>query len=116
MAVHKYTSWGRTRSPKNILSGHRAGIDAAGTVLTCNTSTSDPYVTENQRYLIVHLKTYNTSFKVEGYMHASGEWADLKSGPTINAAGIWVVEISGIDKVRFTTGGATTLYAACSTF
>ena len=115
MAVHKYTSWGRTRSPKNILSGHRAGINAAGDVLVCNSTTSDAYVTENQRYLIVHLKTYQTSFKVEGYMYASGEWADL-NGTLINAAGIWIVEIGGIDKVRFTTGGNTTLYAACSTF
>ena len=116
MAIYKANSWGRTRSPKNILSSHRAGTSAAGAVLTCNNTPSDPNVTENQRYLIIHLKTYNTSFKVQGSMHASGEWADIKSGPTINAVGIWTVEISGIDKVRFVTGGNTTLFAACSTF
>ena len=115
MAFHKHTSWGRTRSPKNILSNFRAGTDDSGTVLTVATATSDAYTTENQRYLIIHLKTYNTSFQVEGYMHASGEWADLK-GSTINAVGIWIVEIGGIDKVRFTTGGSCTLFAACSTF
>ena len=116
MAVYKATSWGRTRSPKNILSVHRAGTDADGTVLTCNSTTSAAFTTENQRYLIVHLKTYNTSFKVQGYMHASGEWADIKDGQTISAVGIWTVEINGIDQVRFVTGGNTTLFAACSTF
>tara|TARA_Y100000034_G_scaffold135660_1_gene208497 strand:- start:1787 stop:1936 length:150 start_codon:yes stop_codon:yes gene_type:complete len=49
-------------------------------------------------------------------MHASGEWADIKDGQTINAPGIWTVEIRGIDQVRFVTGGNTTLFAACSTF
>ena len=116
MATHKHTSWGRTRSPKNILSSHRTGTDASGTVLTCNSATSAAFSTENQRFLTVHLKTYNTSFKVQGYMHASGEWADIKGGPTINAVGIWTVEINGIDQVRFVTGGNTTLFAACSTF
>lgn len=49
-------------------------------------------------------------------MHASGEWADIQGGPTINAVGVWTVEINGIDAVRFVTGGDTTLFAACSTF
>ena len=114
--IHTHRSWGRTRSPKNILSKHRAGIDATGTALTCNSATSAGYNTENQRFLNVTLATYNNSFKVQGYMHASGVWADIKGGPTINAAGLWVVEINGVDKVRFVTTGNTTLYAACSTF
>ena len=113
---HRYESWGRTRSPKNILSANRVGTDADGTVLTCDNTTSAAFATENQRYLIVHLKTYAASFKVQGYMHASGEWADIKDGQTIGAAGIWTVEINGIDQVRFVTGGNTTLFAACSTF
>jgi hypothetical protein len=117
MATHtNYHSWGRTRSPKNILSSFRAGTNAAGAALACNTATSAAFGTENQRFLTVHLKTYDTSFKVQGYMHASGEWADIKGGPTINAVGIWTVEVNGIDAVRFVTGGATTLFAACSTF
>ena len=109
-------SWGRTRSPKNILSSYRAGTNADGDPLTCNNTTSAAFKTENQRFLTVHVKTYNTSFKVQGYMHASGEWADIKGGPTINAVGVWTVEINGIDQVRFVTGGNTTLFAACSTF
>jgi len=117
MATHtNYHSWGRTRSPKNILSSFRAGTDASGTALTCNSATSAAFATQNQRFLTVHVVTYDTSFKVQGYMHASGEWADIKGGPTINAVGVWTVEINGIDAVRFVTGGDTTLFAACSTF
>ena len=116
MSTYKATSWGRTRSPKNILSGHRKGTNAAGDGLDVNSATSAAFTTENQRYLIVQLTVYNTSFTVQGYMHASGAWADIKASPTINGVGIWTVEISGIDQVRFVTGGNTTLFAACSTF
>jgi hypothetical protein len=116
MATYKPNSWGRTRTPKNILSGFRAGTNANGDGLAVNSATSDGFVTENQRYLIIQLTAYNTSFKVQGYMHASDTWSDLKGGPTINAVGIWIVEIHGIDKVRFVTGVNTTLFAACSTF
>ena len=112
--IHRHSSWGRTRSPKNILSTHRAGINAAGDALSLN-GTGDSYITENQRFLIVQIKTFSTSFKVQGYMHASGEWADI-SGATASAAGIHKFEIAGIDKVRFVTGGASELFAACSTF
>jgi len=115
MAVHKHTSWGRTRSPKNILSSFRAGTNAGGDALTLN-GTSGAYVTENQRYLIVQITTFATSFKVQGFMHASGTFSDLKSGPTINAAGIWIVDISGIDQVKFVTGDSNVFFAACSTF
>ena len=126
MSVHKYTSWGRTRRPKNI-----TGIDGTqviGTTIAALTaldiantgSNAKPangvYKTENQRYLIVQLSVYNTSFKVQGYMHASGAWADIKASPTINDVGIWTVEISGIDQVRFVTTGNCTVFAACSTF
>jgi hypothetical protein len=119
MAVYNSNSWGRTRSPKNILSDHRAGTNAAGDGLVVNNTTSAAYITENQRYLIVQLTTYNTSFKVQGYMHASGAWADIKGNPTpptINATGIWVLEIWGLDQVRFVTGGNCVVFAACSTF
>jgi len=120
MSVYKASSWGRTRTPKNILSDHRAGTNADGDGLTISgAATSAAFNTQNQRYLILQLTAYNTSFKVQGYMHASGAWADLKGNPTpptINQAGIWVLEIWGLDKVRFVTGGDCTVFAACSTF
>ena len=111
---HRHSSWGRTRSPKNILSKSRAGINAAGDHLAVDGTSSD-YITENQRFLIVQIKVWSTSFKVQGYMHASGEWADI-SGATASAAGIHKFEIAGIDKVRFVTTGACQIFAACSTF
>ena len=116
LAFHTHSSWGRTRSPKNILSSHRAGTNAGGDGLAVNTATSAAFTTENQRFLTLVLTTYTTSFKVQGYMHASGVWADIKGSPTINAVGLWVVELNGVDQVRFVTGGNTTLFAACSTF
>jgi hypothetical protein len=118
MSTYTANSWGRTRSPKNILSKHRAGTNAAGDGLSLN-GTSSAYVTENQRYLIVQLTAYATSFKVQGYNHAAGAWADLKGNPappTINDVGIWTMEIFGIDQVRFVSGGSCTVFAACSTF
>ena len=113
-----YNSWGRTRSPKNLAGANGTEITALAdtSTLVGITATSAGYATENQRYLIVQLTVYNTSFKVQGYMHASGAWADIKASPTINAVGIWTVEISGIDQVRFVTTGNCTLFAACSTF
>ena len=50
-----FKSWGRTRSPKNILSQHRAGIDASGTgkTLTVGGTATVTCVTENQRFLHV---------------------------------------------------------------
>ena len=120
MSVYKANSWGRTRSPKNILSDHRAGINASGDGLGLSGSdTSGAYTTENQRYLIVQLTAYNTSFKVQGYMHASDTWSDIKGNPTpptIDGTGIWVLEIWGLDQVRFVHGGNCTVFAACSTF
>ena len=115
MATYKATSWGRTRSPKNILSKFRTGTNASGDGLTLD-GTSSAYVTENQRFLIVQITTFDTSFKVQGFMHASGTFSDLKGGPTINDAGIWIVDISGIDQVKFVTGGSNVFFAACSTF
>ena len=114
MAAHKHTSWGRTRSPKNILSGFRTGTNSSGDALTLN-GTSSAYVTENQRYLIVQVTTYVSSFKVHGYMHASDSWSEIH-GTTINAVGIWIVDIAGIDKVKFVTTNSNVFFAACSTF
>ena len=116
-ANRKYTSWGRTRTPKNILSHHRAGTNADGDGLSLD-GTSDPYITENQRFLTIQVKTWDTSFHVEGRMHAAaaGEFEDIKSSPTINGAGLWVVEFNGVDEVRFVTGGACVFWAGCSTF
>ena len=100
MSVYKATSWGRTRSPKNL-----AG--PPGTEVVCLTSTDDlrlsnanyktvGYATENQRYLHLLLEDATTSddpgaVTVFGYCHAFERWFELpasftpqggNSGPT----------------------------------
>jgi hypothetical protein len=115
-----FSSWGRTRSPKNILSQHRAGINADGVALThTDAKTSDYYITENQRFLYIEIATIAAgTVVVNGFMHAGGAGEVLTTPdlPVMSAAGIYKIDISGIDKVSFTTTAAVTLFAACSTF
>ena len=100
MSVYKATSWGRTRSPKNL-----AG--PPGTEVVCLANTNDlrlsnanyktvGYATENQRYLHLLLEDATTSddpgaVTVYGYCHAFERWFELpasftpqggNSGPT----------------------------------
>jgi hypothetical protein len=100
MSVYKATSWGRTRSPKNL-----AG--PPGTEVVCLANTNDlrlsntgyktvGYATENQRYLHLLLEDATTSddpgaVTVFGYCHAFERWFELpasftpqggNSGPT----------------------------------
>ena len=119
---HTYSSWGRTRSPKNILSSHRAGIDANGaTHAGINAAAfSSVCTTENQRYLhITHEAADAGTLEVWGYMHASGQWG--KIGASVTTAGSLihtVVEIAGVDqiKIKAVTTALTKLWLACSTF
>ena len=80
-----HTSWGRTRSPKNI-----AGSPGTAVMIAANTnnmlgSATDyktfGYVTENQRYLHVLVTDANVgaSFTVTvyGYCHAFERWFEL---------------------------------------
>ena len=135
MAAHKYTSWGRTRRPKNI-----AGAD--GTAITLEsaptTSATAGYRTENQRYLHVNIVATGTtdSVIIYGFNYAAAKWGVLQvpvhgAATTFNAAYVtaeiegsttrknFVIDISGIDRVAFVRDGTTdtfTIYAAGSTF
>lgn len=136
MSVHKYTSWGRTRRPKNI-----AGPDGTKVVSVANLAaakvitdaitadhkskpSSGVYSTENQRFL--HITTTNGGevSNIYVYHYASGVWSELVySGHDQNNASITVpgntckvIEIAGADLVAFTLTDATDVYAACSTF
>ena len=133
MAAHTYTSWGRTRRPKNI-----AGVDGTAVVILAHdavpsgataTDGTAGYRTENQRYLHVTVDNSGTDdpgedIEVWAYNYAAGVWAIYT---TINCDAIvqnttYVIEIYGIDRVAFVTGGsgafddAPTVYAAGSTF
>jgi hypothetical protein len=119
---HTYQSWGRTRSPKNILSQHRAGINAAGATHgnIADGVFSNICTTENQRYLhITHQADDVGTLEVWGYMHASGQWAQIGADITTAASLIHtVVEIAGVDKIKIkaNTQTITSLWLACSTF
>ena len=115
----KYSSWGRTRSPKNILSTHRAGVDANGTHKALNNATSVVYITENQRFLWVEVTSANNgaTIQVIGIMHAGSSAGTLLQTIDASAKGFHKIEIAGIDKIKFIgSQHANTFYAACSTF
>ena len=137
MSVHKYTSWGRTRRPKNI-----TGIDGTqvtGTTIAALTaldiantgSNAKPangvYKTENQRYLHLHASGSSSGCtNVYTYLYASQQWSELSVRknddgvmdltPVVCGANEHViVDIAGADLIAFTTGSGG-LYAAFSTF
>jgi hypothetical protein len=137
---HTYSSWGRTRSPKNILSPFRAGISALGApkVITHGGLSAD-CVTENQRFLHITVDSntsageltifglYNAAatYNADGSVNTFREFAITKdihgAAFTLNVQGASViVPIAGADQIRFkvTSGAEDTVsfYAACSTF
>ena len=135
---HRHQSWGRTRSPKNILSNHRAGINANGdgrTLTVAGDIVTVTCVTENQRFLHVvcsaksddgGLAGGDAVLTVTGLMYAAGSTSMAlrtvhNQACTLDAAGeALIIDISGIDRVVFTVTGTDdhniTFYAACSTF
>jgi len=82
----KYTSWGRTRSPKN-LAGTQGGeitmtaTDDSEAALVGVTASTVGYATENQRFLHVLVEDANTgtpgTVKVFGYCHAFLRWFEI---------------------------------------
>jgi hypothetical protein len=128
---HTYSSWGRTRRPKNV-----AGSDgtAVAQVLNLATATditdiitaapkSNPaagvYSTENQRYLHLSSSAIGTIVNVWVYHYASAKWSELLIGGatvTLAAAKTKIIEIDGVDLVAFNTTNPTDVFAACTTF
>ena len=120
-----YNSWGMTRTPKNILSHHRRGLNGSAGLVITSGATSQLFKTENQRFLFIEVSDAagGTSLTVNGSMHAgSGTARSLTTPdlPTINAVGLYKIDISGVDQVSFTVAGGEgdtmTIFAACSTF
>jgi len=88
MSIHKYNSWGRTRSPKNLAGANGAAITplSSSTLLVGTGSTSTGYITENQRFLHVLVEDASTSddpsaVTVFGYCHAFHRWFEV---PEVN--------------------------------
>ena len=142
MSVHKYTSWGRTRSPKNLTGTQGGAVTlSSASDLLGKTATTAGYATENQRYLHLTVSAAGSSSKLTVYVwhHAFGKWSILTApvgapgsgATTIDNAYIdveitgnatrktFLFDINGADRVAFVANNAThafTVYAACSTF
>jgi len=86
MGIHKASSWGRTRGPKNL-----GGSNGTAVALLANTNNlrssnaaykTEGYVTENQRYLHVLVTDAHGSgapgaITLFGYCHAFEKWFEI---------------------------------------
>lgn len=101
---HRYSSWGRTRRPKNV----------NGAESTAHAVSTTAYFTENQRFLHVVCGSAAKVTKIELYYHGAGAWSTLfvphNGGSLVQAAttdgNTVVFEIAGADKVRVTHDGS----------
>ena len=82
--VHRYESWGRTRSPKNLAGAQGTEITVLSdtTTLVGITASTAGYATENQRYLHVLLEDANgdnptNNLLIFGYCHAFLRWFEI---------------------------------------
>ena len=138
-----YTSWGRTRGPKNIAGAHgntvtvlahdalpvTTGISAGGGATDGTTG----YVTQNQRFLFVTVTatangTPGQDIEIWAYLHATGVWAFKETlncdSVTASTSQLFEVTINGADRIAFVRDSgawaaenrAPTVRAACSTF
>ena len=136
MSTHKYTSWGRTRRPKNIAGADGAALVNVSSLAAAKTITdaisadykanpaSGVYSTENQRYL--HISSVAGAMdNLWVYYYATGKWSEFKVWDyhsnskrtvTVGANETIVIDILGADLVAFKLSDDTHVYAACSTF
>ena len=128
---HRYSSWGRTRRPKNIAGADGTSVVDVATLAAATTITnavttpskakpsSGVYSTENQRFLHLISSNNGTVSNVWVYHYASGKWSELLIGGasvTLDAKKTKIIEISGADLVALNVTNATDVWAACSTF
>ena len=80
----RWTSWGRTRSPKNLAlsQGGTVTVLANTTPLLGITATNEGYFTENQRFLHVlledaHGNNPTNNLLIFGYCHAFLRWFEI---------------------------------------
>ena len=133
MSVHKYSSWGRTRRPKNITG--RDGVGANHTTISAltaldiantgsnATSANGVYKTENQRFLHIHCSGSQTVDNVYCYLYATQQWSELqhvnpangaRSSVSCSANQYIVVDINGADLIA--VDGSNNPKLAFSTF
>jgi hypothetical protein len=113
---HTYSSWGRTRRPKNITgSDGTAVVDCAD--LAAAAAGTGVYITQNQRYLHLSAAADGSVSHIWAYSYASNAWAELLIGGaivTLASSKYKIIEIDGIDKVALDIDGS--VFAACTTF
>ncbi len=133
MSVHKYTSWGRTRRPKNITGtdgvaanqttiANLTGLDLANTPSNA-TPDNGVYKTENQRFLHIHCSGSQTVTNVYCFLYATQQWSELQHLNSANGARssiacsgneYIVVDINGADLIA--VAGSNNPKLAFSTF
>jgi hypothetical protein len=130
----QFSSWGRTRQPKNLAGPHGTTATILAENAAAALTTESGYATENQRYLhLVASTTDNHAYNIEiwFFSHAFGnKWFQLEAGgeqtfatPNGTAKLYKKIEISGLDRVAFVRSGAlaadqtyVSIVAAGSTF
>ena len=93
MGNYQASSWGRTRSPKNLTGTQGGAVDVLANTNTLKgiTASEVGYLTENQRYLHVLVEETNDgsntnadAVSIYGYCHAFQRWFEI---PETEAAG-----------------------------
>jgi hypothetical protein len=141
MSNFKYTSWGRTRRPKNITGMDRAYVTGALSIANLqentpaggftespnNNSSYLPvgiYETENQRFCHIMTSGSATVTNMYIYNYAAGFWSEMLTGslggPVVvggtDSPQYKIVEIAGADLVALNTGSAGKISLSFSTF
>ena len=128
----RYTSWGRTRQPKNLTGAHRgyvlpvAGNTVGDALTTLNADDTAAraargYSTENQRYLHITVSASASVSNLLVYSHATDTWTELiVGGASVAVAETQseIVEIAGVDRVAFrgTANANDKVFLSASTF
>ena len=116
---HTYSSWGRTRRPKNVTGRSSTSEAATLAVAPAGDAAADiasSFTTENQRFLHLLLdtttSTNNKTITVYGFSYAMARWAPLTdtrgNAVSISAndtSAYQIFEIHGVDRVCFLAGG-----------
>ena len=141
MSVHRYSSWGRTRRPKNITTQDRAYLTGSRALHDLNKFTTTGgftesvegndafrrhgmYETQNQRYCHVITSGSATITNMYVYNHAAGFWGEMLTGSTNDGPVCLLqatseyrkIDISGVDIVAFKSGSAGKISVSFSTF
>lgn len=106
--IRNWTSWGRTRQPRNLTGTQNAqGVQGVA------------YETQNQRYLLIWLDSAGPGAipigGVQVWSYAIQEWATLNT-TTLAQGALHILDIGGSDRIRVSDANGNAFKVACSTF